>query len=177
VVVVSGSDKILTFSRHVFQRCTVIHSPPTYVTPLKKINKCFCRARPLSCATRMNERSQTSESDREKRRGVVVPFHIYIPEAFPLCGRFGWLGANGWCWFVLREAYRWLVVGGWFVLREKYCWLAADKPSEPFALPDLTNHDRASGQCLLLSRTHSRCPMMRCCSPPDASTFLPFMPN
>jgi hypothetical protein len=43
---------------------------------------------------------------------------------------FVWLVANGWCWFVLREKYCWLVVGGWFVLREKYCWLVADKPSE-----------------------------------------------
>jgi hypothetical protein len=46
--------------------------------------------------------------------------------------------AEGWCWFVLREEYCWLVLagcwwlvaGGWFVLREKYCWLVADKPSE-----------------------------------------------
>jgi hypothetical protein len=38
--------------------------------------------------------------------------------------------AGGWCWFVLREKYCWLVAGGWFVLREKYCWLMADKPSE-----------------------------------------------
>jgi hypothetical protein len=38
--------------------------------------------------------------------------------------------ADGWCWFVLREKYCWLVVGGWFVPREKYCWLVADKPSE-----------------------------------------------
>jgi hypothetical protein len=38
--------------------------------------------------------------------------------------------ADGWCWFVLREEYWWLVVGGWFVLREKYCWLVADKLSE-----------------------------------------------
>jgi hypothetical protein len=43
---------------------------------------------------------------------------------------FGWLVADGWCWFVLREEYSWLVVGGWFVMREKYCWLMADKPSE-----------------------------------------------
>jgi hypothetical protein len=40
---------------------------------------------------------------------------------------FGWLVADGWCWFVLREEYCWLVAGGWFVLREKYCWLVADK--------------------------------------------------
>jgi hypothetical protein len=43
---------------------------------------------------------------------------------------FGWLVADGWCWFVLREEYCWLVAGGWFGLREKYCWLVADKPSE-----------------------------------------------
>jgi hypothetical protein len=38
--------------------------------------------------------------------------------------------ADGWCWFVLREEYCWLVAGGWFVLRGKHCWLVADKPSE-----------------------------------------------
>jgi hypothetical protein len=42
--------------------------------------------------------------------------------------------ADGWCWFVLREEYCWLVAGGWFVLREKYCWLVADKPSEQAAI-------------------------------------------
>jgi hypothetical protein len=48
----------------------------------------------------------------------------------PSCSLFGWLGADVWCWFVLREEYCWLVAGGWFVVREKYCWLVADKPSE-----------------------------------------------
>jgi hypothetical protein len=38
--------------------------------------------------------------------------------------------ADGWCWFVLREEYCWLVAGDWFVVREKYCWLVDDKPSE-----------------------------------------------
>jgi hypothetical protein len=38
--------------------------------------------------------------------------------------------AGGWCLFVLREKYFWLVAGGWFVLREKYCCLVADKPNE-----------------------------------------------
>jgi hypothetical protein len=38
---------------------------------------------------------------------------------------FGWLVADGWCWFVLREEYCWLVVDGWFVVREKYCWLVS----------------------------------------------------
>jgi hypothetical protein len=41
---------------------------------------------------------------------------------------FGWLVPDGWCWFVLREEYCWLVAGGWFVVREKYCSLVADKP-------------------------------------------------
>jgi hypothetical protein len=49
---------------------------------------------------------------------------------FLITGLFVWLVADGWCWYVLREKYRWLVAGGWFVLREKYCWLVADKPSE-----------------------------------------------
>jgi hypothetical protein len=43
---------------------------------------------------------------------------------------FVWLVADGWCWFVLREKYCWLVAGSWFVVREKYCWLVADKTSE-----------------------------------------------
>jgi hypothetical protein len=43
---------------------------------------------------------------------------------------FGWLVAGGWCWFVLREWYCWLIACGWFVLREKYYWLVPDKPSE-----------------------------------------------
>jgi hypothetical protein len=43
---------------------------------------------------------------------------------------FVWLVAGGLYWFVLREKYCWLIVGGWFVVREKYCWLVADKPSE-----------------------------------------------
>jgi hypothetical protein len=27
--------------------------------------------------------------------------------------------ADGWCRFVLRGKYCWLIAGGWFVLREK----------------------------------------------------------
>jgi hypothetical protein len=44
--------------------------------------------------------------------------------------------ADGWCWFVLREEYCWLVAGGWFVVREKYRWLVADKPNEQGASLD-----------------------------------------
>jgi hypothetical protein len=38
--------------------------------------------------------------------------------------------ADGWCWFVLREKYCWLIAVGWFDLREKYCWLVTDKLNE-----------------------------------------------
>jgi hypothetical protein len=47
---------------------------------------------------------------------------------FVLREEYCWLVAGG--WFVLREKYCWLVAGGWFVLKEKYCWLVADKTSE-----------------------------------------------
>jgi hypothetical protein len=56
-----------------------------------------------------------------------------------LCSLFGWLVADGWCWFVLREEYCWLVADDWFVLREKYCWLVADKPSEQSAVWQFIN--------------------------------------
>jgi hypothetical protein len=62
-----------------------------------------------------NSANSSTPSHHVKRR-IISPF--------------GWLVADGWCWFVLREEYCWLVVGGWFVVREKYCWLVADKPSE-----------------------------------------------
>jgi hypothetical protein len=57
------------------------------------------------------------------------PLHLHI------CSLFGWLVASGWCWFVLREKYCWLVAGAWFVLREKYCWLVVDKPNEQGVAP------------------------------------------
>jgi hypothetical protein len=39
---------------------------------------------------------------------------------------FGWLVADGWCWFVLREEYCWLVVAGcwWLVRSERKVLLA-----------------------------------------------------
>jgi hypothetical protein len=36
--------------------------------------------------------------------------------------------ADGWCWFVLREEYCWLMLV--CSEREMYCWLVADKPNE-----------------------------------------------
>jgi hypothetical protein len=40
------------------------------------------------------------------------------------------LVADGWCSFVLREKYCWLIGDDWFILREKYCWLVDDKTNE-----------------------------------------------
>jgi hypothetical protein len=39
---------------------------------------------------------------------------------------FGWLVADGWCWFVLREEYCWLVLAGcwWLVCSERKILLA-----------------------------------------------------
>jgi hypothetical protein len=61
-------------------------------------------------------------------------------------GLFGWLVADGWCWFVLRVEYCWLVAGGWFVLREKYCWLVGDKPSEHAASENRSSFPPAKGE-------------------------------
>jgi hypothetical protein len=47
-----------------------------------------------------------------RQNGVIVVFTTI----------FSYLN-DGWCWFVLREKYCWMVADGWFVLREKYCWL------------------------------------------------------
>jgi hypothetical protein len=63
---------------------------------------------------------------------VVVPCGCILHQ--PTNSLFGCLVVDGWCWFVLREEYCWLVAaGGWFVLIEKYCWLLVDKPSEQAA--------------------------------------------
>jgi hypothetical protein len=44
------------------------------------------------------------------------------------CSLFGWLVAHGWCWFVLREEYCWLVAAGcwWLVRSERKVLLAGD---------------------------------------------------
>jgi hypothetical protein len=67
--------------------------------------------------------------------------------------------ADGWCWFVLREQYCWLVAGGWFVLREKYCWLVADKPNEQAVYKSVYSHRKESKKendkaCLVLTCTN-----------------------
>jgi hypothetical protein len=71
-----------------------------------------------------------SRDEERKPSGSTRPQVVAVGKHNSL---FGWLVADGWCWFVLREKYCWLVAGGWFVLREKYCWLVADKLSEQAA--------------------------------------------
>jgi hypothetical protein len=61
---------------------------------------------------------------------LFICYNCCVKNCRKMCSVFVWLVADGWCWFVLREQYCWLIADGWFVLREKYCWLVADKPNE-----------------------------------------------
>jgi hypothetical protein len=45
-----------------------------------------------------------------------VPSHA----DFKTLSLFGWLVADAWCWFVLREEYCWLVAAGcWWLVRSE----------------------------------------------------------
>jgi hypothetical protein len=77
----------------------------------------------------VNPQSETSH-ECSKKKNLTRPAKDPNETVSKMKSLFGWLVADGWCWFVLREEYCWLVAGGWFVLRKKYCWLVADKPSE-----------------------------------------------
>jgi hypothetical protein len=84
-----------------------------------------------SCLLDVHPRSQTRTSGWESTQAhggekQASPRRSLTPTA----SLFVRLVADGWCWFVLREKYCWLVANGWFGLREKHCWLVADKPSE-----------------------------------------------
>jgi hypothetical protein len=37
---------------------------------------------------------------------------IFVRHVKHMISLFGWLVADGWCWFVLREKYCWLVADG-----------------------------------------------------------------
>jgi hypothetical protein len=86
---------------------------------------------------------------------------------------FGWLVADGWCWFVLREEYCWLVAGGWFVVREKHCWLMADKTSEQGPSKDkrITAAPLHCTATLILPLPWARGPFPRPFQPPASSRF------
>jgi hypothetical protein len=44
-------------------------------------------------------------------------YTVDLPHCFDL---FGWLVADGWCWFVLREEYCWLVAADcWWLIRSE----------------------------------------------------------
>jgi hypothetical protein len=79
---------------------------------------------------------------------VGASVHAVCPRAILalVYSLFGWLVADGWCWFVLRKKYCWLVAGGWFVLREEYCWLVADKLSEHAVSADMACIRPSHGQ-------------------------------
>jgi hypothetical protein len=43
---------------------------------------------------------------------IQIQFCSGMVLSHEVCSLFGWLVADGWCWFVLREEYCWLVAGG-----------------------------------------------------------------
>jgi hypothetical protein len=74
----------------------------------------------------------TNVGPLERLSGFYFDFLLLLPEGAPSCffnlviGLFGWLVADGWCWFVLREEYCWLVAAGcwWLVRSERKVLLA-----------------------------------------------------
>jgi hypothetical protein len=72
---------------------------------------------PISLAPSHGRNSRSSQLSSASSPTVCLVIKVSSPAG----SLFGWLVADGWCWFVLREEYCWLVAGGWFVLREKYC--------------------------------------------------------
>jgi hypothetical protein len=44
-------------------------------------------------------------------RSNKIDVFFFYPVSWT-CSLFVWLVADGWCWFVLREKYRWLVASG-----------------------------------------------------------------
>jgi hypothetical protein len=48
---------------------------------------------------------------QKKKLGLPVAGHSLADGLAHPCSLFGWLVADGWCWFVLREDYCWLVAG------------------------------------------------------------------
>jgi hypothetical protein len=73
--------------------------------------------------------------------------HLFERTKFLLCikhifASFGWLVADGWCWFVVREKYYWLVGGWWLVLNwcERKALLTGWEPASrtrPLFLPNV----------------------------------------
>jgi hypothetical protein len=59
----------------------------------------------------------TGNSPNKKHKKAGCWCKTAFAAAVVITSLFGWLVADGWCWFVLREEYCWLVSGGWFVLR------------------------------------------------------------
>jgi hypothetical protein len=105
----------------------------TFFGFISKFNRHFS----LSVVNNLKNKSGKSHGNPAKfsqppdeRVNGLAGANVRSPFAGETNNMFGWLVADGGCWFVLREEYCWLVADGWFVVREKYCWPVADKPSE-----------------------------------------------
>jgi hypothetical protein len=100
---------------------------------------------PPASSTFLSQQISTSHQPPAKRtgRGLVV---VSASEIFSL---FGWLVANGWCWFALGEEYCWLVAG---LFREKSAagrWLTLQAKRRAF---DLT---KRQGKRVRVARSHA----------------------
>jgi hypothetical protein len=75
-----------------------------------------------SASAHLNAEGINLSSEFQKRAGSKSDRNLarHRIRQWSICGLFVWLVADGWCWFVLREKYCWLVAGDWFGLREKY---------------------------------------------------------
>jgi hypothetical protein len=81
----------------------------------------------LSCWQRLREHAANTNTGAGQcllpSAASLQIFFCHPKEKYSL---FGWLVADGWCWFVLREEYCWLVAAGcwWLVRSERKVLLA-----------------------------------------------------
>jgi hypothetical protein len=70
--------------------------------------------------------TERSSLDDKVLSYVLHNYYILTFVSFVIFSLFGWLVADGWCWFVLREEYCWLIAAGcwWLVSCERKVLLA-----------------------------------------------------
>jgi hypothetical protein len=78
------------------------------------------------------------------------------PPAVPPVGLLVWLVADGWCWFVLREKYYWLVAGGWFLIwgKSTASWWLISQSNRARAAQKATRGDGFFSCCLRCGVLH-----------------------
>jgi hypothetical protein len=78
------------------------------------------------------------------------------PPAVPPVGLLVWLVADGWCWFVLREKYYWLVAGGWFLIwgKSTASWWLISQSNRARAAQKATRGDGYFSCCLRCGVLH-----------------------